>query len=202
MCSLHSIGCGSAVIVGDKLVCKWEVQEIVEGYPEEVVQVHKLSYNDGLPMCHVGYLPKRMFAKHDPKWFDLLFLRVVHDYRDSDSSHERSRSYCWHGLILCEIIKDNNRYNGRNPFDGESCDVSVNNHNNVLYDIEQMDMTAKIPNNKKRKKGEKRVKKRWETDSTTTEEQEEAQPKKGINAPRREEKKDDDDSLPWGAAKF
>jgi hypothetical protein len=131
--------CGHHVGVNDKLVCIWQVQQIDErpNAPlEEVIQVHKIG-RDGLVTCHVGYLPKRLFCKHGSHRFDLMYLKVKHDLRCSDNSHERQRSHRNHGVVLCDIIKDNVKYNSHNPFQGDPCDVSV--HEEVKETIKEND---------------------------------------------------------------
>ena len=184
-CFLHSIGCGSAVKAGDKLVCRWAVQEIEPGCPEEVVKVYKLSYDDGLVGCHIGYLQKRLFVLNQPQWFDLMMLKVAKDLRGSESSHERARSHRWHGLLTCAVIKGNLNYNGRDPFNGESCDVSVagidaatSSNNDVKNEIEELKRWRKIQKKRKGKNSsineERRAKLRkkfgWSSDESDEEE--------------------------------
>lgn len=180
-CNLHGIGCGSAVREGDKLVCKWEVQEIEVGVPEEVVQVWKLSYKDGLPTCHVGYLPKHLFARMQPEWFDLMFLRVIHDVRVSASLHERRRSHQNYGIVNCEIIRNDSNYNGHDPFnDEDGCNVSENMFMNVLRDISEIKNSnsniaaiqkgkQKIKKGKKKQEKKKRKKKSYCLESSSDE---------------------------------
>jgi hypothetical protein len=137
-CDVHMC-CGHHVGVNDKLVCIWQVQQIDErtnAALEEVVQVHKIG-RDGLVTCHVGYLPKRLFCKHGSKRFDLMFLKVKHDLRCSDNSHERQRSHRNYGMVLCDIIRDNDKYNSHNPFEGDPCDVSVEDDEVVVATEEE-----------------------------------------------------------------
>jgi hypothetical protein len=122
-CNQH-LCCGQYIRKNDKLVCQWQMQAINSNTPEAVVQVYALN-NDGLPSCHVGYIPKRYFKKFGVQRFQLMFLRVKTDYRVSLNSMERHRSHYNYGMVLCEIIKDNNNYNGHDPFNGDACDVSV-----------------------------------------------------------------------------
>jgi hypothetical protein len=119
----------------DKLVCKWAMQLIDEspgGEEEEVAQVFTLT-DDGFAGCHIGYIPKRYYYKFGFRRFDLMYLKLHEDYRFSDNSAERQRSYKSNGMVLCSVIKDNNRYNGRNPFDGEQCDVSDSEFTSTTY---------------------------------------------------------------------
>jgi hypothetical protein len=124
-CTAH-LCCGHNVKVGDILFCSWQIQliddedDLENAEPEEVIQVHKVDM-DGHAYCHVGYLAKRVFRKYGPKQFDKMFLRVKVDYRISDNSHERCRSHHYHGMALCSIIRDDNRFNGKNPLEGDAC---------------------------------------------------------------------------------
>jgi hypothetical protein len=135
-CSLHPC-CGHTILIGDKLVCSWGVstapkrwqqktplKKVPEEELEEHVKVFKVG-TDGLASCHVGYLPRRLFKANPAPSFDLMFLRVKLDYRISDNQHERSRSGRFLGIVLCEVIRNNPKYNGHNPFDNDPCDVSV-----------------------------------------------------------------------------
>jgi hypothetical protein len=122
-CTMH-LCCGHYIRKNDKLVCESTLQVINSNTPEPVVKVFSLN-NDGLPQCHVGYIPKHYFRKFGTDRFHLMYLRVKTDYRVSLNSMERHRSYYNHGMTLCEIIKDNKKYNGRDVFNGDSCDVSV-----------------------------------------------------------------------------
>jgi hypothetical protein len=129
-CSAHPC-CGHTIVVGDKLVCtwgvavapkRWQLKTTLKKSPEEEIEehvkVHKLDSN-GLATCHVGYLTKRLFKQYPAPSFDLMFLRVKTDFRVSDNQHERSRSGRFLGIVLCEVIRDNPRYNGHNPFDND-----------------------------------------------------------------------------------
>jgi hypothetical protein len=121
-CTQH-LCCGHTVKVDDVLFCSWQIVVIEEGedaIPEEVIQVYKVA-EDGLAYCHVGFLAKRLFKKYGPKAFDKMFLLVKKDYRVSDNSHERSRSHHYNGMALASIIVDDNRFNGKNPLEGEPC---------------------------------------------------------------------------------
>jgi hypothetical protein len=121
-CTQH-LCCGHSVKENDVLFCTWQIQLIENstlGEPEEVVQVYKIA-EDGLAYCHVGYLPKRLFRKYGPKQFDKMFLRVLKDYRISDNSHERSRSHHFYGMALGKIIRDDLRFLGKNPLNGDRC---------------------------------------------------------------------------------
>jgi hypothetical protein len=90
---------------------------------EEVIKVYKVS-KDGTAGCHVGYLPRRYFKKHGAKKFDHVFLRVVTDLRQSANSLDRARSHRHHGMVVCQQIKNNSRYNGKKPLDGDPCNCS------------------------------------------------------------------------------
>ncbi len=129
-CTLH-LCCGQYIRTNDKLVCQWCVQSLNGNVPESVVQVWSLN-NDGLPGCHVGYLPKRYFKKFGCERFHLMYLRVKLDYRGSENQCERSRSNHNGGMALCEIIRNNPNYNGRDPFNGDPCDVSVLEDDNKI----------------------------------------------------------------------
>ena len=74
--------------------------------------------------CHIGYIPRRYFYRFSPKAFDLLFLCVVTDYRISNNKHECMRSKHNYGLLLCEVIHNNPKYNSYNPLENEPCEVS------------------------------------------------------------------------------
>jgi hypothetical protein len=123
-CTSHMC-CGHHVKVGDILVCTWQVQMISSEYPEEVVKILKIG-TDGFPSCHVGYIPRRLFRKFDPKTFEKMFLKVEEDYRLSDNSHERHRSHHYHGMARCLVIHNNSRFNSRDCFNGEACILSEN----------------------------------------------------------------------------
>jgi hypothetical protein len=123
-CTSHMC-CGHHVKVGDILVCTWQVQMISSEYPEEVVKILKIG-SDGFPSCHVGYIPRRLFRKFDPKTFEKMFLKVEEDYRLSDNSHERHRSHHYHGMARCLVIHNNSRFNSRDCFNGEACILSEN----------------------------------------------------------------------------
>jgi hypothetical protein len=143
-CVQHAC-CGTFVAVNDKLICTWQIQSFDPvGTPsaEEVVQVHKIG-RDGLVSCHVGYLPKRLFVKYGAKRFDLMYLRVTDDLRTSVNSHERSRSKRYYGVVNCQIIRDNERYNNRNPFEGEPCDVSIEGTTSAVISREEDGLASK-----------------------------------------------------------
>ena len=68
-CSIHGV-CGDSVRLTDKLYCDWKIQYFPEKkQSEEVVRVLKINDN-GLAVCHVGYIPTRYFNKYSPIWFD------------------------------------------------------------------------------------------------------------------------------------
>lgn len=116
-CTSHAI-CGHFVTINSILVCKWAVQEFGEG-PEECVQVWRVSPQDGLANCHVGYIPRRYFKRNTPKEFENLVLEVSEDLRISDNSHERQRSHRNYGLVVCNIIRGNPHFEGKRVFEGE-----------------------------------------------------------------------------------
>lgn len=122
-CEQHDC-CGQFIRKNDKLVCQWAMQCINSNTPQAVVRVFSL-HNDGLQGCHVGYIPKRYFPKFGVELFNLMYLRVITDYRYSDNKMERHRSHYNYGMVLCEIIKNNEKYNGHDPFNGDACDISV-----------------------------------------------------------------------------
>jgi hypothetical protein len=125
-CEQH-LCCGRWVRKGDKLVCKWEHQEINEMYDEEEEDVQVFSLNsEGYHGCHVGYIPRHRFLKYGANRFDLMYLKVIDDYRFDENNAIRQRSYKNNGMVNCEIIKDDFNYVGRNPFEGEACEVSIN----------------------------------------------------------------------------
>ena len=131
-CSTHPC-CGHTIVVGDKLVCNWGVavtpkkwqlktllkKNATEEEIEEHVKVHKID-NNGLATCHVGYLPKRLFKQYTATSFHLMYLRIKEDLRVSENQHERSRSGRFLGIVLCEVIRDNPKYNGHNRFDNDA----------------------------------------------------------------------------------
>jgi hypothetical protein len=98
---------------------KTNVEEI-----EEHVKVFKVG-TDGFATCHVGFLPRRLFQNYPAPSFDLMFLWIKEDYRISENQHERSQSSRFLGIVLCEVIHNNPKYNGHNPFDNDACDASV-----------------------------------------------------------------------------
>jgi hypothetical protein len=143
-CSLHPC-CGHTILIGDKLVCswgvaaapkQWQLKTALKKVPEEELEEHVKVYKigtDGLASCHVGYLPRRLFKSNPAPSFDLMYLRVKLDYRISNNQHERSRSSRFLGIVLCEVIRNNPKYNGHNPFDNDPCDVSItSNPNNQI----------------------------------------------------------------------
>jgi hypothetical protein len=133
-CERH-LCCGHYVRCTDKLVCKWGMQRIDEsptGKDEEVVFVHALD-EEGYAGCHIGYIPRHYFPKYGAKAFDLAYLKVTEDYRKNNNSAERHRSYKSNGLLLCKVIRDNSRYNGNNPFEGEACDVSISDYTSTSF---------------------------------------------------------------------
>jgi hypothetical protein len=107
----------------DKLVCRFFVVPIGPNEAlEAVVQVHKVGF-DGLLCCHVGYVPRRLFPRYQPKLFNGMVLRVVDDLRVSNNTHERARSYHFHGIVKCEVVNET-RYCGESIINGLPCDVS------------------------------------------------------------------------------
>jgi hypothetical protein len=122
-CTTHQT-CGDSVVVSNKLYCVWKVQPNNDNpkLMEEVVKVYKID-DDGLARCHVGYLPRRYFHRFNPLWFDEMYLRVKEDLRLSSNNQELSRSVKNCGIVVCEIIKNNLRYNSYNPLE-EPCEVS------------------------------------------------------------------------------
>jgi hypothetical protein len=135
-CNQHMC-CGHSIQIGDKLVCKWNVGIVPQKWRakpppneegvvemEEQVKVYKLI-EDGLVSCQIGYLPRRLFKQKAALLFDLSYLRVTEDLRLSYSKHERTRSTRFLGIVSCQVIYNNPNYNGHNPFEGDSCNVSV-----------------------------------------------------------------------------
>ena len=124
-CTDHVV-CGHFVQEGDKLYCKWAVQEVEEGEKETCVQVYRLA-GDGFVGCHIGYLPRRIIKssvspkgdnkKDGGQSYDGMWLNVATDLRLSASTAERSRSQRNCGILHCHIIKDNPRFVGVNPFE-------------------------------------------------------------------------------------
>lgn len=126
-CTAHHT-CGDAVVVSDKLYCSWEIQPM-EADPnenEEVVKVFKIETDEsgrGLATCHVGYIPRWYFFRFNPVMFDQMYLRVKEDLRLSNNKQELNRSVKNYGILVCEIIRNDFRYNSYNPFE-EPCEVS------------------------------------------------------------------------------
>ena len=98
---------------------------------EEVAKAWKIG-DDGLPSCHVGYIAVAMLSQHLPKQFDGIFLRVKRDLRISESCHERQRSHFYQGIIECEVINDNPRYDGHLIFERDPCDISMEDPKVIL----------------------------------------------------------------------
>lgn len=123
-CSLHKV-CGHFVTVGDKLFCRWQVQQFHDrDEPEACVQVFKMAADGGVG-CHVGYLPLRLvMTSRDSDGIEDLgmsyngkWMTVVHDLRISDNTAERSRSKHNYGIVLCQQILDDPRFVGVDPFE-------------------------------------------------------------------------------------
>jgi len=124
-CTTH-MACGHYVQVSNILIAKWCVQDFGNGL-EQCYQVWKIG-QDGLPTCHVGYLPKRLFSKKPDKYFDGIVLRVAEDLRVSENSAERQRSHRNHGLVYCIVENNNPCYAaGIRVFEGEAFDMSSAN---------------------------------------------------------------------------
>jgi hypothetical protein len=64
-----------------------------------------------------------LFARFQPKAFHGMVLRVIEDLRVSTNSHERARSYHFHGMVKCEVVNEP-KYCGKTILEGEPCDVS------------------------------------------------------------------------------
>ena len=79
-----------------------------------------------------------------------MYLQIIKDYRISDNSCERSHSYKNFGMVLCEITKNNKKYNDHNPFDGDPCDVSISQFDDSICPRGNPIHIAKKSNNKKR----------------------------------------------------
>ena len=144
-CTAHSC-CGDIVFVNSKLLLEWSVQEIkrnTKARIEEVIKAWKIA-DDGMPCCHVGYVSVSMLSNYNPTSFEGLFLRVKRDLRISDNSHERQRSRFYNGIVECEVIKNNPRYNGHCPFKQDPCDVSAEDrHHNQQLVVRQADSSPK-----------------------------------------------------------
>jgi hypothetical protein len=98
-CCRQHLCCSHSVKENDVFFCTWQIQLIgnsTSGEPEEIVQVYKVA--EDLAICHVGYLPKRLFWKYGPKQFDKMFVHVLKDYRTSNNSHEQRRSHHFYGM--------------------------------------------------------------------------------------------------------
>ena len=121
-CTAHPI-CGHWVNVGDILVCKWDVDVFRKDQaPEAVVKVFKVSLDDGLVACHVGYLPKRLLKRDSGKRFDGMVLEVIEDLRLSDSKLTRLRSHQNYGMVYCHDVSTHDSFIGKDPFKGEAFD--------------------------------------------------------------------------------
>ena len=122
-CTAHTV-CGYYVKEGDKLYCKWGIQQVEDGVNEACVEIHKLGAN-GQISCHVGYLQRRIVKssrdeagnKDSGRIFDGMWLTAIKDLRLSDSSVERARSTRNGGMVYCQEIQDDDRFVGINPFD-------------------------------------------------------------------------------------
>jgi len=75
-CRQHPV-CGNFVIPGDKLYCKWAIQNFDAGINEACVQVHRVA-KDGVVKCHVGFLSHCLFARNRDhgRLFESTWLRV------------------------------------------------------------------------------------------------------------------------------
>jgi hypothetical protein len=89
-------------------------------FQQDVVKVYKIE-RERMANCHVGYLPKRLFKKPGAHKFDAIFLRVMADLRISENKSDRARSHRSYGMVTCEVIRDNPRYNGKKPLEGDPC---------------------------------------------------------------------------------
>lgn len=122
-CTAHNV-CGHYVKQGDKLYCKWAVQQLDDGVNEACVEVHKLGV-DGQIQCHVGYLQRRIVKssrddsgnKDSGRCLNGMWLTAIKDLRLSDSAVERQRSTRNGGMVYCQVIQDDDRFVGINPFD-------------------------------------------------------------------------------------
>ena len=131
-CTTHDV-CGCDVKVNDKLLCEWGIQVIKQGSKhriEEVINVHRIGIN-GLKSCQIGFLPVVLLAQHSPTRFNGLVLRIKNDLRISLNSHERARSKYFSGVLNCEIVRDNPKYNGQCILLGDACNVSTYNYINT-----------------------------------------------------------------------
>jgi hypothetical protein len=129
-CTAHRV-CGHFVKAGDKLYCKFEVQQFEDDNEGEAcVQVHKLGAG-GEISCHVGYLQRRIVKssrddlgnKDGGKSYDGMWLTAIADLRLSDSSVERARSTRNGGLFYCQVLQNDARFVGVNPFNTPIVDV-------------------------------------------------------------------------------
>lgn len=128
-CANHNV-CGHFVGPKDILVTKWAIMKFGEAR-EECYPVWKISRDDGLPQCLVGFLPRRVFVKKPLKYFDHVVLRVVEDLRVSENKTERARSHRNYGVLYCKIIHEDERYIGKRVFDGESFDMTQEEERNL-----------------------------------------------------------------------
>lgn len=116
-CNLHTF-CGHYVGLHDVLICKWSVQTFKDE-PEVCVRVFLIN-RDGLPACHVGYLPKRLLKKNEGREYDKMVLQVTDDLRLSDNASERSRSHRNVGMVHCTNVSNHPDFEGKDPFNGEA----------------------------------------------------------------------------------
>lgn len=123
-CESH-IACGKYVDVGDVLLCRWNVQQFVGDIPEAVVKVFRIN-NDGLPGCHIGYLPKRHLKLGDSgKYLNGTVLKVIEDLRLSENRSARSRSHRNYGILYCRNVSDDPHFANKDPFNGDAFDMSA-----------------------------------------------------------------------------
>jgi len=116
-CATHEV-CGHFLDLGMLLFLVKEVQEndhpresTVE-IPQEQPHSHHLqvvvkAYRiapDGKPMCHVGFLPRRLLRGDHYKLYVDRFVVVKEDLRLSENSHARKRSHWNCGIVRCKLL--------------------------------------------------------------------------------------------------
>jgi hypothetical protein len=89
----------------------------------QVVRVYKVDHSTGFATCHIGYLPERYFAWQNINDFNVRYRWVDFDYRLSESSINRRKSYPSSGLLRGIMIENHPTIVGRNCLAGDPIEI-------------------------------------------------------------------------------